>query len=102
MSCPDCYKGTLRSEVALTGTEEVIHGIPTYVARPEAGVDSRGTIVILPDAFGWKTHNTRALADAYAKRLPGVVYAPEFMNGMSGLGSWRVSCSYHYTGPPHP
>ncbi|KAK4143933.1 protein AIM2 [Dichotomopilus funicola] len=81
MSCPDCFKGTLRGDVVLTGTEEVIHGIPTYVARPDAGVETRGTIVILPDAFGWGLQNTRALADAYAKRLPGVVYVPDFMNG---------------------
>ncbi|GKT91004.1 dienelactone hydrolase family protein [Colletotrichum tofieldiae] len=68
--CADCFKGTLRGDVEPQGTEETIHGLPTYVARPEPGREPAGVVVILPDACGWKLRNTRALADAYAKRIP--------------------------------
>jgi putative IMPACT (imprinted ancient) family translation regulator len=79
--CPDCFAGTLRGDATPTGSEEVIHGLPTYVAHPDAGVTPIGTVVLLTDAFGWKLRNTRALADAYAKRVPCTVYVPDFMDG---------------------
>ncbi|OHW97090.1 dienelactone hydrolase family protein [Colletotrichum incanum] len=79
--CADCFKGTLRGDVEPQGTEETIHGLPTYVARPEPGREPAGVVVILPDVLGWKLRNTRALADAYAKRIPAVVLLPELMNG---------------------
>lgn len=78
--CPDCFTGTLRGDVTPAGTEEVVHGVQTYVARPAAGT-SIGTVVVLTDAFGWTLRNTRALADAYASRVPCTVYVPDFMNG---------------------
>ncbi|KAK4151630.1 protein AIM2 [Chaetomidium leptoderma] len=79
--CRDCFAGTLRGDATPAGTEETIHGVPTYVARPAPGVEPLGTVVILTDAFGWKLRNTRALADAYAQRVPCTVYVPDFMNG---------------------
>jgi dienelactone hydrolase len=66
----------------LTGAEEQVHGLPTYVARPEPGVEPKAVVVIIPDAFGWKLKNTRALADNYARRAELLVYLPDFMNGM--------------------
>ncbi len=80
--CRDCFTGTLRGDVTPAGTEEVVHGQPTYVAHPDPGVLPLGTVVILTDAFGWTLRNTRALADAYAKRVPCTVYVPDFMDGM--------------------
>ncbi|EAQ93765.1 hypothetical protein CHGG_02000 [Chaetomium globosum CBS 148.51] len=68
--CPDCFTGTLRGDVTPTGYEEVINGLPTYVTGPEPGVQPRGSVVLITDAFGWKLRNSRALADAYAKRVP--------------------------------
>lgn len=80
--CADCFKGTLRGDTELKGTVETVYGLPTYVARPEAGRDEpAGVVVILPDAMGWELQNTRALADAYANRIPAVVLLPELMNG---------------------
>ncbi|KAF9880937.1 dienelactone hydrolase [Colletotrichum karsti] len=79
--CADCFKGTLRGDVEPQGTEETISGLPTYVARPEEGREPAGVVVVIPDVFGWKLRNTRALADAYAKRIPAVVLLPEVMNG---------------------
>ncbi|WQF88564.1 Putative dienelactone hydrolase, alpha/Beta hydrolase [Colletotrichum destructivum] len=79
--CADCFRGTLRGDVEPQGTEETVHGLPTYVARPEPGREPAGVVVILPDACGWKLRNTRALADAYARRIPAVVLLPDFMNG---------------------
>ncbi|KAL0942586.1 dienelactone hydrolase family protein [Colletotrichum truncatum] len=79
--CADCFKGTLRGDVVPQGNEETINGLPTYVARPDAGREPAGVVVILPDALGWTLRNTRGLADAYAKRIPAVVLVPEFMNG---------------------
>ncbi|KAL2127094.1 hypothetical protein VTI74DRAFT_11331 [Chaetomium olivicolor] len=79
--CRDCFAGTLRGDVIPTGTEETIHGVPTYVAQPPSGAQPLGTVVILTDAFGWTLRNTRALADAYARRVPCTVYVPDFMDG---------------------
>ncbi len=61
------------------GTEETIHGLPTYVAKPDG--ESKAAIVIIPDAFGWKLLNSWVLADQYAKKGGYLVYIPEFMNG---------------------
>jgi hypothetical protein len=80
--CPDCFTGTIRGDITPTGHEEVINGLATYVTRPDAGVEPSGSVVFLTDAFGWKLRNSRALADAYAKRVPCIVYVPDFMNGV--------------------
>ncbi|KAK1978186.1 dienelactone hydrolase family protein [Colletotrichum cereale] len=79
--CADCFKGALRDDVKPEGIVETIHGLPTYVARPDPGREPAGVVVILPDAFGWELPNSRALADAYAKRIPAVVLLPDMMNG---------------------
>jgi hypothetical protein len=80
--CRECFTGTLWGDANPTGSEETIHGVPTYVASPDAGVTPLGTVVILTDAFGWKFRNTRAIADAYAKDVPCTVYVPDVMDGM--------------------
>jgi hypothetical protein len=79
--CADCLRGTLRGDVKLIGVEEVLYDLPTYVSRPGDDVKPLGVVVIMPDAMGWTLHNTRALADTYAKRIPAVVLIPEVMNG---------------------
>ncbi|KAK3985056.1 Alpha/Beta hydrolase protein [Cladorrhinum sp. PSN332] len=95
--CKDCFTGTLRDDAEPQGTEEVIHGFKTYVARPspppsenasEAGTTSQSTtspnvIVYIPDAFGWQTKHARILADTYASRVNCLVYLPDFMAGTS-------------------
>ena len=43
--CPDCFTGTLRSEVIPAGHEETIYGVPTYVASPGDGVEPVGTVL---------------------------------------------------------
>jgi hypothetical protein len=80
--CRDCFTGRILEDAVLTGTEQTIHGLPTYVTGPGPGA-SRGIVVILPDAFGYALNNTRALADAYARRVPCTVYVPDFMAGIS-------------------
>jgi hypothetical protein len=52
--CPNCFTGTLRGDAVLTGKEEQIHGVSTYVARPKPEVEPKAIVVIIPDAFGWK------------------------------------------------
>ncbi|KAL2017473.1 hypothetical protein VTK56DRAFT_2069 [Thermocarpiscus australiensis] len=79
--CRDCLTGTIRSNAAPSGSEQTVHGLPTYVTGPGPDVMPLGTVVIIPDAFGWKLPNTRVLADAYARRVPCTVYVPDFMNG---------------------
>ncbi|KAK8042207.1 dienelactone hydrolase [Apiospora rasikravindrae] len=79
--CRDCFTGTLHGDAVLTGHVERIHGLPTYVAGPEAGAKPKALIVIIPDAFGWELQNTRALADSYARRGEFLVYLPDFMDG---------------------
>lgn len=81
MACQDCFTGTLRGDVMPQGHEEVVHGLETYVAIPELGTAPLGTVIIIPDAFGWKLRNMRVLADAYARNVPCVVYIPDVMAG---------------------
>ncbi|KAK6526276.1 hypothetical protein TWF694_004879 [Orbilia ellipsospora] len=86
---PCCMRGSLHNGNP-TGTEETIHGLQTYVARPETG-PTKGTLVIIPDAFGWDFVNLRVLADSYAKRGKFEVLMPDFHFGdpftKSGLDS---------------
>jgi hypothetical protein len=79
--CSRCFLGTLRGDIEPTGTAETLYGLPTYVARPDAGNDPTGIVVIVPDAMGWELRNTRVLADSYARRIPAVVLIPEFLDG---------------------
>lgn len=90
--CKDCFTGTLRGDAKPTGTVETVCGLPAYVARPDPGQQALGIVVILPDAFGWELLNTRALADAYARRGPFLVYLPDFQ---AGAGSSPLSCTAH-------
>lgn len=76
--CRDCVSGTVHSATPI-GTETTIHGLKTYVTRPEG--EPKGLIVIITDAFGWDFVNSRVLADNYAKKGGFLVYIPDFMNG---------------------
>jgi dienelactone hydrolase len=79
--CADCFKGTLRGDAKPAGEVQTINGFPTYVTKPEGDQPPKGIVVIIPDALGWELLNTRALADAYARRIPALVLVPEFMDG---------------------
>ncbi|KAM7198236.1 hypothetical protein V8F20_006263 [Naviculisporaceae sp. PSN 640] len=94
LPCPDCFTGTLRGDVVPRGREEILHGLPTYVTWPDPGVRPLGTVVIIPDAFGWKLLNTRALADVYAQRVPCIVYVPDFMDGHAPPQKFMTLCEY--------
>jgi hypothetical protein len=82
MSCPECFSGHVRQGEPL-GKETKIHGRDTYVAEPKAGIKVEGTIVIVPDAFGWEFVNNRILADHYASRSNCRILLPDFMDGES-------------------
>jgi dienelactone hydrolase len=84
MACSDCFRGGITQNEP-TGTETIIHGLPTYVARPEEGIIPKGLVVVITDAFGWNFVNNRVLCDRYAKRGGFLVYCPDFMNGWSSL-----------------
>jgi dienelactone hydrolase len=90
--CTDCFAGAIH-EGTPTGTTKTIHGIPTYIAEPEAGVTPKGLIVFITDAFGWEFSNNRLLCDRYAKNGGFLVYCPDLMNGIHGLSlSLEVFC----------
>ncbi|KFY23050.1 hypothetical protein V493_06135 [Pseudogymnoascus sp. VKM F-4281 (FW-2241)] len=93
--CPACVSGTL-SEGTPTGTETIIHGLPTYVTVPEG--QSKGLIVYIPDAFGWKFRNNRVLADQYAKKGGFTVYLPDFMDG-HGMNEMLLDHMHFITAP---
>ncbi|KAK0742712.1 Alpha/Beta hydrolase protein, partial [Schizothecium vesticola] len=95
--CRDCFTGRILEDAVLAGTEQTIHGLPTYVTGPGPGA-SRGIVVILPDAFGYALNNTRALADAYARRVPCTVYVPDFMAG-NALPAWTMT-NMDFVPPP--
>ncbi|KAK6513349.1 hypothetical protein TWF281_004978 [Arthrobotrys megalospora] len=79
-----CIRGSLHTGTP-TGTEETIHKLPTYVAQPDNGGSgsTNGTIVVLPDTFGWDLINLRLLADSYAKRGNFRVLMPDVHFGDS-------------------
>jgi hypothetical protein len=87
MSCPDCFRGH-EHEGTPKGKIETIHGRPTYVATPndkleegQEGVNVKGIVVIIPDAYGWEFTNNRLMADHYAREGGYLVYLPDFMDG---------------------
>ena len=81
MSCPQCFTGHPKSGEP-KGQVSVIHGRNTYVAQPEdEAVEIKGTIVIIPDVFGWEFVNNRLVADHYASQGAFKVYLPDFMDG---------------------
>jgi len=52
MSCPDCFKGSKNAGTP-TGKVTTLHGLPTYIASPSDGTKAIGTIIYIPDVFGW-------------------------------------------------
>lgn len=79
-----CISGVATSSEP-TGTETTIHGLNTYVAKPEG--NAKGLVVIIPDAFGWKFSNSRVLADRLSKKGQFLVYLPDFMNGIYNIAN---------------
>ncbi|EAA35534.2 hypothetical protein GE21DRAFT_1852 [Neurospora crassa] len=90
--CADCFKGTLRGDVIPTGHEDVIHGLPTYIATPKwkPWVKPLGTVVLITNASGQSVCNTRALANSYARRVLCIVYVPDFMDGKA-ISLWLMA-----------
>lgn len=80
MACSACVTGTLHTGTP-AGKEETLYGLPTYVASPASGTAPKGTIVIIPDAFGCSFNNNRILADSYATKGNYRVLLPDFMGG---------------------
>ncbi|PMD21262.1 hypothetical protein NA56DRAFT_671044 [Hyaloscypha hepaticicola] len=68
MGTGHCLSGSIK-DAKPTGTVTTIHGLPTYVARPEGAPK------------GLELSNSRLLADAYTKKGEFLVYLPNFMNG---------------------
>lgn len=81
MSCSACFSGTVHEHETPTGTVKKIHGRDTYIAEPPNGIQPKGIVIIISDAFGWEFVNNRALADRYAKKGDFLVYLPDFMDG---------------------
>ncbi|PMB65418.1 Protein AIM2 [Beauveria bassiana] len=90
MACADCFRGNIH-EGQPKGEVGNVHGLDTYISRPPKGTQSRGIVVIIPDAFGWKFGNNRLLADHYAEKGDFTVYLPDFMNGR--LQSMACQCT---------
>jgi dienelactone hydrolase len=80
MACTACVTGTLHTGTP-TGTVQTLYDLPTYVASPPSGAATKGTVVIIPDAFGWTFSNNRILADSYAQKGNFRVLLPDFMDG---------------------
>ncbi|EWC46597.1 hypothetical protein DRE_04084 [Drechslerella stenobrocha 248] len=78
-----CMRGSIHAG-STTGTEQVVHGLQTYVASPaDPSSPVKGTVVIIADAFGWDFINLRLLADSYARRGGFRVLLPDFHSGKS-------------------
>lgn len=97
MSCPDCFRGSERTDATPTGGVITLHGLPTYVAYPSAGKNPKGIVVIIPDAFGWEFVNNRLLVDEYARKGDFTVFMPDFMNGKSFCVPFDISCFCYCT-----
>ncbi|EMD85572.1 hypothetical protein COCC4DRAFT_27921 [Bipolaris maydis ATCC 48331] len=86
MSCPDCFRGSLHTNLGQpTDKSQVldVHGLTCYVALPPIPMANKpqSTIIYLPDAFGWQFINNQLLADAYAKETGFRVIIPDIING---------------------
>ncbi|KAK3356461.1 hypothetical protein B0T25DRAFT_629840 [Lasiosphaeria hispida] len=76
--CSECIKGTAHKGEPL-GTEEVVHGLNTYVIGNRAS--PKGIIVVYSDVFGLPLPNNKLIADAYARSGEWLVYLPDFFQG---------------------
>ncbi|TKX20575.1 hydrolase-like protein 5 [Elsinoe australis] len=90
-----CATGSLHTGTP-TGTVSKLHGFDAYIARPPQDTKPKGSVVIIPDIFGWTLPNTRILADEYAKKGPFNVYLPNFMNGNAPGFTALLSKAYHF------
>ncbi|KAK5126504.1 hypothetical protein LTR08_004756 [Meristemomyces frigidus] len=75
-----CASGSLHTGTP-TGRISKLHGLDCYIADAPNGQQSKGMIIIISDAFGWKLPNNRILADQYAKRVNAQVLLPDCMGG---------------------
>ena len=80
MSCTDCFRGSIHDGEP-TGTEEIIHGVRTYIASPDTAASSQSTIIFVTDAFGFHLVNSKILADIYASRTGFCVLVPDIIPG---------------------
>lgn len=66
-----CVSGHLH-EGTPEGSQQTLHGLPTYVVEPKSGAEVKTgtTVVFLTDIFGFELTNTRLLADecVFSKR----------------------------------
>jgi len=90
ISCPDCFKGSERTDATPTDKVTTLHGLPTCIAEPSEGRSPKGIVVIVPDAFGWEFVDNRLLVDEYARTGYFTVYLPDFMDGKlwTALKAW--------------
>ena len=79
MSCPDCLSGKVHDGHA-KGKEIKLHGLDLYVTGA-SGKNSKGIVIVISDAFGWKLSNTRVWADQIAEKGEWRVLVPDFLNG---------------------
>lgn len=86
LSSPSAHSGS-SSRLTITdnplsdeprGTSDVVHGLSSYIA---SGGSNRVIIVIISDAFGWESRDTRLLADMFARKTGWTVYVPDFFGG---------------------
>lgn len=66
MPCPDCSRGSERTDAIPAANVTTLHGVPTYIAEPPEGRGQKRIAVIAPNAFGWDFGNNRLLVDEYA------------------------------------
>lgn len=60
------------------GKVEKLAGVDTYVT---GDTNSKSAILFIADVFGISLHNSRLLADKYAKGLGAAVYIPDYFDG---------------------
>jgi len=82
MSCSACYQGAFHESTKPTGHEEKFHGLDCYVAEPPSGSTPKAVILFLTDVFGWRFHNSRVLADEYARKGEYRVIIPDIIPGV--------------------
>jgi dienelactone hydrolase len=105
MSAPSscCISGHLHTGTP-KGTEETVHGLPTYVS-PGKQADKSKTVVFLADIFGFQLPNVRLLADEWADQgyyvlVPDIYQGDPIDNSM--LVSFPSSSSSLAPRPPDP
>lgn len=77
----ECCKSGYNWSATPVGTEQTIHGLPSYVTKSK-NATGKNVLVFFTDIWSWRLTNSRVLADAFADASDDlIVYMPDLFEG---------------------